>query len=106
MKNTLFRNEWNKLEKYYKKAHTRDESNFYYSKLKDLSDDDFLAMLDNVYKNCKFFPNIAEFREQVPTNKKNLDEKKWKQWSDIKKVEVSKDELKELEELFDEFKNK
>lgn len=66
IKNTLFKKEWEQLEKYYKKKHTHDEANFYYSMLKDLSDEDFKQTLKNVYNHCKYFPNIAEIREQVP----------------------------------------
>lgn len=103
MKNTLFRNEWKKLENYYKKAHTRDESNFYYSKLKDLNDDVFLKAIDSVYKKCKYFPNIAEIREQASFE--NTQEAKFKEWENVKRQEMSESEFKEIEELFKEFKN-
>ena len=80
IKSTLFKKEWEQLENYYKKTHTREEANFYYLKLKDLSDEFFIQTIQNVYDHCKYFPNIAEIREQVP----NQQETTMKQWESIK----------------------
>lgn len=87
IKSSLFKKEWEELEKYYfrgeknkEKKHTREEANFYYSKLKDLSDEIFLQTIDNIYKNCKYFPCIAEIREQIPDEK----ETKISNWKNIK----------------------
>lgn len=95
IKSTLFKKEWEQLEKYYfrgeknkEKKHTRDEANFYYSKLKDLSDDIFLKTIDNVYKNCKYFPCIAEIREQIP----NCQEIVMNEWKDLKYEPLSEED--------------
>lgn len=102
MKNTLFKREWEGLEKYYKKSHTRDEKNLYYLKLKDLDDDEFLEIIDLIYKNCKFFPNIAEIRELPKLNRRKP------KWLGIKieKEEINEKERKELEDLLKDFKEK
>lgn len=100
IKNTTFKKEWEQLEKYYKKKHTRDEANFYYSMLKDLDDEEFLKTMFNVYNNCKYFPNIAEIREQVPNKKKQIVDK----WKDIKAEPINEEERKELEDLLKDFK--
>lgn len=100
IKSTLFKKEWEQLEKYYKKKHTREEANFYYSKLKDLSDEVFLKTMDNVYNYCKYFPNIAEIREQVP----NEEELKMNKWKLLKGEDMTKEEQKELEEILKKYK--
>jgi len=87
IKNILFKQEWKKLENYYypgeknksKREYTRTQANLYYSKLKDLTDDEFILTINNIYNNCKYFPNIAEIREQVPHNM----ELKMNSWEDL-----------------------
>ncbi len=102
MKNTLFKREWEGLEKYYKKSHTCDEKNLYYLKLKDLDDEVFLETIDLVYKNCKFFPNIAEIRELA----KEISRKpKWLN-KEIEKEPITDEERKELEDLLKDLKER
>lgn len=66
---TIFKKKWEELEKYYKKSHTREEANFFYLQIKDLTDAEFTKMVNLTYKNCKYFPNISEFWNMKPDNK-------------------------------------
>lgn len=100
IKNTLFKKEWEQLEKYYKKKHTHDEANFYYLMLKDLTDEEFLKTMYYVYNNCKYFPNIAEIREQVPNRSKLVMEI----WDSVKEEPISEEEEQELKEALSSFK--
>lgn len=90
IKSTLFKKEWEQLDKYYKKKHTHEEANFYYSNLKDLSDEVFIQTIQNIYNNCKYFPNIAEIREQVP----NQQETKMSQWKESKSEPLNEEDKK------------
>lgn len=88
IKNILFKQEWEKLENYYypgdknksKRECTRKQANLYYSKLKDLTDEEFILTIQNIYDNCKYFPNIAEIRKQVPS----IQEVAISRWDNIK----------------------
>ena len=115
IKNTLFKEEWEKMENYYyrnskdkSKKHTRDEANFYYSQLKDISDELFLKTLDNVYNHCKYFPCIAEIREQVPNtldSTENIVTPEWILHPEICKSEpLTLEEQKELEEILKKYR--
>lgn len=88
----LFKKEWQQLEKYYRKTHTRDEANFYYSKLKDLSDREFEEVIDLVFKKCKYFPGIAEIRELIPRKDKTMEQ--FSEWENTTKEPLD-DEDKE-----------
>ena len=109
IKNTLFKKEWEKLEKYYKKTHTREEANFYYLQLNDISDEEFIQTMKNVYNHCKYFPNIAEIREQVPNTLNSSTEKivvpEWMLYPEICKSEpLTLEEQKELEEILKKYR--
>lgn len=88
----LFKKEWEQLEKYYKKKHTRDDANFYYSKLKDLTDREFEETIDLVFKKCKYFPNIAEIRELLPKKDKTIEQHS--EWENATKEPLSKEDEK------------
>lgn len=97
IKSTLFKKEWEQMEDYFyprpkdkEKRHTHEEANFYYSQLKDLPDEIFLQTIKNIYNNCKYFPNIAEIREQVP----NGQETKMSQWKESKSEPLNEEDKK------------
>lgn len=86
----LFKKEWKQLEKYYKKSHTRDEANFYYLKLKDLTDREFEKAIDLVFKKCKYFPGIAEIRELIPRKDKIIEQ--FYEWENNAKEPLDEEE--------------
>lgn len=100
IKSILFKKEWECLEKYYKKKHTHNEANFYYLHLKDLTDEEFKKVMDLVYKKCKYFPNIAEIRELLPSDK----EQTMENWTNLKSEPMTKEEEHELEKILSKYK--
>lgn len=98
---TLFKKEWKQLEKYYKKSHTRDEANFYYLKLKDLTDGEFEEVMDLVFKKCKYFPNIAEIRELIPRKDKKITQ--FSEWENLKKEPLDEEDKKYAREFYKKY---
>lgn len=79
----------------YNKKHTQSLYKMYYEFFKNESEEDFKNAVIQVIRNEKYFPNIAELSKYLPTK----EEKKLRDWENVKSDQVSEEEEKELKEM-------
>ena len=79
----------------YSKKHTQFLYKMYYEFFKNETEEDFKNAVMQVIRNEKYFPNIAELSKYLPTK----EEKKLRDWENIKSEIVTEEEEKELKEM-------
>ena len=79
----------------YSKKHTQSLYKMYYEFFKNETETDFKNAVMQAIRNEKYFPNIAELSKYLPTT----EEKKLRDWKNIKVETVTDEEEKELKEM-------
>lgn len=79
----------NKLEKFYKKELTKEQTEEWYKDLKNIDIQTFKKAINKLAKKNKFMPTLSEIRKEIPENniqKINLNSSYWyinlRQWCD------------------------
>lgn len=82
----------NKLENFYKKEMTKEQTEEWYKDLKNIDIDTFKRAINNLAKKNKFMPTLSEVRKEIPENniqRINLNSSYWyinlRQWCDENK---------------------
>lgn len=92
---------WNLLLLNYNQKHTqelRQKRSLYYSVFKDVEEEDFKIAIKKTMQNQKYFPNVSEIFEYIPTYQEKLIEK-MDSWEKLEKAETSLEEQEELKKL-------
>ena len=79
----------------YNKKHTQSLYKMYYEFFKNEAESDFKNAIMEAIRNEKYFPNVAELSKYLPTK----EEKKLREWENIKSESVTDEEEKELKEM-------
>lgn len=79
----------------YNKKHTQSLYKMYYEFFKNETESDFKNAVMEVIRNEKYFPNVAELSKYLPTK----EEKKLREWENVKSKIVNEEEEKELKEM-------
>lgn len=79
----------------YNKKHTQSLYKMYYEFFKNEAESDFKNAVMEVIRNEKYFPNIAELSKYLPS----CEEKKLREWENVKPEIVGEEEEKELKEM-------
>ena len=79
----------------YSKKHTQSLYKMYYEFFKNETEEDFKNAVMQAIRNEKYFPNVAELSKHLPTQ----EEKKLRDWENVKSETVSEEEEKELKEM-------
>ena len=77
------------------KKDTHNLRKMYYEFFKNETETDFKNAVMQAIRNEKYFPNIAELSKYLPT----AEEKKLRDWENIKAETVTDEEEKELKEM-------
>lgn len=79
----------------YSKKHTQSLRKMYYEFFKNETESDFKNAVMQAIRNEKYFPNVAELSKYLPT----LEEKKLREWENVKSETITEEEEKELKEM-------
>ena len=94
---SIFDNYFNVLLLNYNKSKkdTHNLRKMYYEFFKNETEEDFKNAVMQAIRNEKYFPNVAELSKHLPTQ----EEKKLRDWENVKSETVSEEEEKELKEM-------
>lgn len=91
----IFDNYYKMLLLNYNKKHTQSLYKMYYEFFKNEAESDFKNAITEAIRSEKYFPNVAELSKYLPTK----EEKKLREWENIKSESVTDEEEKELKEM-------